>query len=82
VEAGLLTWYKYSPYTEEMNRQLTGVMADLHLSPTAKSAMNVQQENKNEARLFVTGHTAIDALKTRVKEEYRHPVLQKLGNDV
>ncbi|MBJ8026516.1 non-hydrolyzing UDP-N-acetylglucosamine 2-epimerase [Bacillus cereus group sp. N21] len=81
VEAGLRTWDKYSPYPEEMNRQLTGVMADLHFSPTAKSATNLQQENKNEARIFVTGNTAIDALKTTVKEEYSHPVLEKLGND-
>lgn len=81
VEAGLRTWDKYSPYPEEMNRQLTGVMADLHFSPTAKSAANLQQENKDESRIFITGNTAIDALKTTVKEEYSHPVLEKLGND-
>ncbi|MGI2747128.1 non-hydrolyzing UDP-N-acetylglucosamine 2-epimerase, partial [Bacillus cytotoxicus] len=81
VEAGLRTWDKYSPYPEEMNRQLTGVMADLHFSPTAKSATNLQKENKDESRIFVTGNTAIDALKTTVKETYSHPVLEKLGND-
>ncbi|MEH7458217.1 UDP-N-acetylglucosamine 2-epimerase (non-hydrolyzing) [Bacillus pseudomycoides] len=81
VEAGLRTWDKYSPYPEEMNRQLTGVMADLHFSPTTKSATNLQKENKDEARIFVTGNTAIDALKTTVKETYSHPVLEKLGND-
>ncbi|MEY8349400.1 UDP-N-acetylglucosamine 2-epimerase (non-hydrolyzing) [Bacillus cereus] len=81
VEAGLRTWDKYSPYPEEMNRQLTGVMADLHFSPTTKSATNLQQENKDESRIFITGNTAIDALKTTVKEEYSHPVLEKLGND-
>ncbi|TXR61532.1 non-hydrolyzing UDP-N-acetylglucosamine 2-epimerase [Bacillus sp. AR18-7] len=81
VEAGLRTWDKYSPYPEEMNRQLTGVMADLHFSPTAKSATNLQKENKDESRIFITGNTAIDALKTTVKETYNHPVLEKLGND-
>ncbi|MES5891603.1 UDP-N-acetylglucosamine 2-epimerase (non-hydrolyzing) [Bacillus cereus group sp. RP43] len=81
VEAGLRTWDKYSPYPEEMNRQLTGVMADLHFSPTTKSATNLQKENKDESRIFVTGNTAIDALKTTVKETYSHPVLEKLGND-
>ncbi|PEX89888.1 non-hydrolyzing UDP-N-acetylglucosamine 2-epimerase [Bacillus cereus] len=81
VEAGLRTWDKYSPYPEEMNRQLTGVMADLHFSPTEKSATNLQKENKDESRIFITGNTAIDALKTTVKETYSHPVLEKLGND-
>ncbi|KZD58041.1 MULTISPECIES: non-hydrolyzing UDP-N-acetylglucosamine 2-epimerase [Bacillus] len=81
VEAGLRTWDKYSPYPEEMNRQLTGVMADLHFSPTTKSATNLQKENKDESRIFITGNTAIDALKTTVKETYSHPVLEKLGSD-
>ncbi len=81
VEAGLRTWDKYSPYPEEMNRQLTGVMANLHFSPTAKSATNLQKENKDESRIFITGNTAIDALKTTVKETYSHPVLEKLGSD-
>ncbi|MEH6888990.1 UDP-N-acetylglucosamine 2-epimerase (non-hydrolyzing) [Bacillus sp. JJ864] len=81
VEAGLRTWDKYSPYPEEMNRQLTGVMADLHFAPTTKSATNLQQENKKEANIFITGNTAIDALKTTVKESYTHPVLEKVGDD-
>ncbi|WP_432707059.1 non-hydrolyzing UDP-N-acetylglucosamine 2-epimerase [Gottfriedia acidiceleris] len=81
VEAGLRTWDKYSPYPEEMNRQLTGVMADLHFSPTTKSAQNLLAENKKEETIFITGNTAIDALKTTVKEEYSHPVLDQIGND-
>ncbi|MFP7734072.1 non-hydrolyzing UDP-N-acetylglucosamine 2-epimerase [Priestia aryabhattai] len=81
VEAGLRTWNKYSPYPEEMNRQLTGVLADLHFAPTEKSAANLQAENKKEERIFVTGNTAIDALKTTVKETYEHEVLTKLGDD-
>ncbi|MBT2678617.1 UDP-N-acetylglucosamine 2-epimerase (non-hydrolyzing) [Bacillus sp. ISL-35] len=81
VEAGLRTWNKYSPFPEEMNRQLTGVMADLHFAPTSKSAANLLQENKPEENIFVTGNTAIDALKTTVKEAYQHEVLDKLGDD-
>ncbi|MEK4720842.1 UDP-N-acetylglucosamine 2-epimerase (non-hydrolyzing) [Priestia sp. FSL W8-0524] len=81
VEAGLRTWNKYSPYPEEMNRQLTGVLADLHFAPTDKSAANLQAENKKEEQIFVTGNTAIDALKTTVKETYEHEVLTKLGDD-
>ncbi|MEH7883238.1 UDP-N-acetylglucosamine 2-epimerase (non-hydrolyzing) [Bacillus sp. JJ1609] len=81
VEAGLRTWNKYSPFPEEMNRQLTGVMADLHFAPTSKSAANLLQENKLEENIFITGNTAIDALKTTVKETYQHEVLDKLGND-
>lgn len=81
VEAGLRTWNKYSPYPEEMNRQLTGVLADFHFAPTTKSAHNLLQENKKEETLFITGNTAIDALKTTVLEEYSHPVLDRVGND-
>ncbi|GIN63058.1 UDP-N-acetyl glucosamine 2-epimerase [Robertmurraya siralis] len=81
VEAGLRTWNKYSPFPEEMNRQLTGVMADLHFSPTSKSAENLRRENKQEESIFITGNTAIDALKTTVKEEYHHEVLSSLGSD-
>ncbi len=81
VEAGLRTWNKYSPYPEEMNRQLTGVLADLHFAPTTKSAHNLLQENKKEETLFITGNTAIDALKTTVLEEYSHPVLDRIGDD-
>lgn len=81
VEAGLRTFNKYSPYPEEMNRQLTGVMADLHFSPTEVSADNLRRENKPEDRIVVTGNTAIDALKTTVRKEYSHPVLEQIGSD-
>ncbi|RBP94577.1 UDP-N-acetylglucosamine 2-epimerase [Cytobacillus firmus] len=81
VEAGLRTWNKYSPFPEEMNRQLTGVMADLHFSPTSKSAENLLNENKKNDSIFITGNTAIDALKTTVKDTYHHEVLEKIGND-
>lgn len=81
VEAGLRTWNKYSPFPEEMNRQLTGVMADLHFSPTTMAADNLRRENKQEESIFITGNTAIDALKTTVKEEYHHEVLSSLRDD-
>lgn len=81
VEAGLRTWNKYSPYPEEMNRQLTGVIADLHFSPTEKSAQNLLNEGKDESRIYITGNTAIDALHTTVREEYSHPILEKIGDD-
>lgn len=81
VEAGLRTGNKYSPYPEEMNRQLTGVLADLHFAPTEQSKQNLLVENKKEKDIFTTGNTAIDALKTTVKNNYSHPVLDKLGED-
>ena len=77
VEAGLRTRNKYSPYPEEMNRQLTGVLADLHFAPTNQAKENLLKENKDPAGIFVTGNTAIDALKTTVSTNYRHPVLEK-----
>lgn len=77
VEAGLRTWNKLSPFPEEMNRQLTGVMADLHFTPTNKSQQNLLDENKPEESIFVTGNTAIDALSTTVKDDYTHSILQK-----
>jgi UDP-N-acetylglucosamine 2-epimerase (non-hydrolysing) len=81
VEAGLRTWNKYSPFPEEMNRQLTGVIADLHFAPTTKSSDNLLRENKPADSIFVTGNTAIDALGTTVKVDYNHEVLDKVGND-
>jgi len=77
VEAGLRTWNKLSPFPEEMNRQLTGVMADLHFTPTNKSQQNLLDENKPEDSIFVTGNTAIDALNTTVKDDYTHSILKK-----
>ncbi|NGQ95551.1 UDP-N-acetylglucosamine 2-epimerase (non-hydrolyzing) [Brevibacillus sp. SYP-B805] len=79
VEAGLRTWDKYSPFPEEMNRQLTGVMADLHFAPTEGSAENLRRENKPEEAIYITGNTAIDALQTTVRDDYEHPVLEKVA---
>ena len=80
VEAGLRTWNKYSPYPEEMNRQLTGVMADLHFAPTVQSRDNLLTENKKDDHIYVTGNTAIDALKTTVSDDYTHPMLDQIGD--
>ena len=79
VEAGLRTYNKYSPYPEEVNRQLTGVISDLHFSPTQVSADNLRKENKKEDSIFITGNTVIDAQKTTVREDYSHPVLDELA---
>lgn len=80
VEAGLRTWNKYSPYPEEINRQLTGVLADLHFAPTEKAKQNLLKENKPEDRILVTGNTVIDALKTTVDQNYTHPIINNIGN--
>ena len=74
VEAGLRTYDKYSPYPEEMNRQMVGNIADYHFAPTVVSATNLLKEGKSEENIFVTGNTAIDALQTTVKENYYHKI--------
>ncbi|KKI89241.1 UDP-N-acetylglucosamine 2-epimerase [Bacillus sp. SA1-12] len=81
VEAGLRTWNKYSPFPEEINRQITGVIADLHFSPTNAAEQNLLTENKKGESIYVTGNTAIDALKTTVKDTYSHEILDKIGSD-
>ena len=79
VEAGLRTYDKYSPFPEEMNRQITGKIADLHFAPTNVARQNLLGEGVEEVNIFVTGNTAIDALKTTVAEDYKHPVLDSLN---
>ncbi|MBP2001824.1 UDP-N-acetylglucosamine 2-epimerase (non-hydrolyzing) [Paenibacillus shirakamiensis] len=76
VEAGLRTWNKLSPYPEEMNRQLTGVIADMHFAPTELSAGNLRKENKNESHIYVTGNTVTDVFQYTVRSDYTHPVLE------
>ncbi|WEV51697.1 UDP-N-acetylglucosamine 2-epimerase (non-hydrolyzing) [Lactobacillus sp. ESL0731] len=75
VEAGLRTWNKYSPYPEEMNRQMTDDLADLYFAPTKLSKANLLKENHQADNIFVTGNTAIDALKQTVQKDYHHDVL-------
>lgn len=79
VEAGLRTWNKYSPFPEEMNRQVVDVLSDLYFAPTSESEANLLQENHSAAHIFVTGNTAIDALKETVREDYQHEVLKKIN---
>ena len=81
VEAGLRTWKKYSPYPEEMNRQMVGVMADMHFAPTETSKNSLLKENKPIDKIYVTGNTAIDALSTTVKKDYSHQIFNWVGND-
>lgn len=76
VEAGLRTWNKLSPYPEEMNRQLTGVLSDLHFAPTNWSAGNLRKENKREDSIFVTGNTVTDVFQYTVRPSFSHPVLE------
>ena len=78
VEAGLRTWNKYSPYPEEMNRQLTDVLSDLYFAPTLQSKENLLQENHPVEQVYVTGNTAIDALKQTVAQDYQHDILEKV----
>ncbi len=76
VEAGLRTYNIYSPYPEEFNRQAVGIVARYHFAPTEPSKENLLREGKNPAHIYVTGNTAIDALKTTVREDYTHPELE------
>lgn len=70
VEAGLRTGNKYSPYPEEMNRKLTGAIADMHFAPTGTSKANLLKENVQPENILVTGNTVIDALQTTVHSDY------------
>ncbi|MFT8424975.1 MAG: UDP-N-acetylglucosamine 2-epimerase (non-hydrolyzing) [Liquorilactobacillus sp.] len=78
VEAGLRTWNKYSPYPEEMNRQMTDVLSDLYFAPTSQSKDNLLRENHQAEQIFITGNTAIDALKETVTNNYQHSVLDEV----
>ncbi len=81
VEAGLRTWNKYSPFPEEMNRQMTDDLTDLYFAPTKLSKQNLIKENHPADNIYVTGNTAIDALEQTVKEEYHHDVLDDINPD-
>lgn len=76
VEAGLRTYNIYSPYPEEFNRQAVSIISKFNFAPTELSKSNLLKEGKDAASIYVTGNTAIDALKTTVKENYTHPELE------
>lgn len=80
VEAGLRTWDKYSPYPEEMNRQMIDDLTDLYFAPTTTSADNLRQGHHPQG-ITVTGNTAIDALKYTVSQDYHHDVLAEIAPD-
>ena len=75
VEAGLRTYNIYSPYPEEFNRQAVGIVSQFNFAPTELSRQNLLNEGKKADSIYVTGNTAIDALKTTVREDYTHPEL-------
>lgn len=81
VEAGLRTYNIYSPYPEEFNRQATSIIAKYNFAPTEMSKQNLVDEGKKIETIYVTGNTAIDALKTTVRSDYTHPILEWVGND-
>ncbi len=80
VEAGLRTYNIHSPFPEEFNRQAVGIISRFHFAPTELSRDNLLNEKKDPESIFVTGNTAIDALKTTVKTDYHHPELDWVGN--
>ncbi|QQE81494.1 non-hydrolyzing UDP-N-acetylglucosamine 2-epimerase [Alicyclobacillus sp. SO9] len=81
VEAGLRTYDKYSPFPEEMNRQLADVLCDMYFAPTQWSAKNLWSEGKPAERVFVTGNTVVDAMKTTVQPDYEHTVLNQIPSE-
>lgn len=80
VEAGLRTYNIYSPFPEEFNRQAVGIVATYNFAPTEMSKENLIKEGKDPQRIYVTGNTAIDALKTTVREDYYHEQLEWTEN--
>ncbi len=80
VEAGLRTYDKYSPFPEEMNRKLAGALSELHFAPTETNRLNLLREGVSQDKIYVTGNTVIDALKTTVTHNYtfQSPDLQKI----
>ena len=76
VEAGLRTYNIYSPYPEEFNRQAVSILSRYNFAPTELSKSNLLREGREESTIYVTGNTAIDALKTTVREDYSHPELE------
>ncbi|EHJ07161.1 non-hydrolyzing UDP-N-acetylglucosamine 2-epimerase [Staphylococcus simiae] len=80
VEAGLRSYDKYSPYPEEMNRQMVGVLADLHFAPTKDAAQHLLDEQKDKNSVFITGNTAIDAMKYTIADNYQSTIIDKYSH--
>ncbi|EFS16846.1 MULTISPECIES: non-hydrolyzing UDP-N-acetylglucosamine 2-epimerase [Staphylococcus] len=80
VEAGLRSYDKYSPFPEEMNRQMVGVMADLHFAPTFNAAKNLLDEGKSSNNVVITGNTAIDAMNYTINDNYTSQIIDKHRN--
>lgn len=80
VEAGLRTYNIYSPYPEEFNRQAVSIISQYNFAPTELSKQNLLREGKKPESIYVTGNTAIDALRTTVKKDYNHPELDWVGD--
>lgn len=76
VEAGLRTYDIYSPFPEEFNRQAVSIISKYNFAPTERAKNNLLKEGRDPNTIFVTGNTAIDALKTTVREDYTHPELE------
>lgn len=81
VEAGLRTWNLYSPFPEEFNRQAVSIIAKYNFAPTELSRANLIREGRDWRSIYVTGNTAIDALKTTVRSDFRHSELDWVGNN-
>lgn len=80
VEAGLRTYDKYSPYPEEMNRQMVSCLADMNFAPTNLSRDNLLKEGRKPENIYVTGNTVIDAMKTTIRDSYTHEVFDWIGD--
>ncbi len=81
VEAGLRTWNKYSPFPEEMNRQMVDCMTDMYFAPTEVSKNNLLIQGINEDKIYITGNTAIDAMQYTVKDAYNNDIFDWVGED-
>ena len=81
IEAGLRTWNKYSPYPEEINRQFVDTIADMYFAPTNQNKQNLLNEGKSPNNIFVTGNTAIDALKITINKNYYHELFNWIKDD-
>lgn len=81
VEAGLRTYDIYSPFPEEFNRQAVGILAKYHFAPTEIARQNLLREGRDDRNIFVTGNTAIDALRITVQNNYSHPELEWVASD-